>query len=92
MDRWARANYTPCLPLGDNRSLITGCERHIQLSRRAAAEGIVLLKNENKVLPFAAGTKVAVFGCGQIDYVKGGGGSGIVYSAYVRNIYEGLKL
>ncbi len=92
MDRWARANYTPCLPLGDNRSLITGCERHIQLSRRAAAEGIVLLKNENKVLPFTAGTKVAVFGCGQIDYVKGGGGSGIVHSVYTRNIYDGLKL
>ena len=25
------------------------------------------------------------------DYVKGGGGSGDVYTAYVRNLYEGLK-
>lgn len=92
MDKWARANYTPCLPLGDNRSLITGCEKHIQLSRMAATEGTVLLKNDNNVLPFAKGTKVAVFGKGQIDYVKGGGGSGDVYVSYVRDIYQGLKL
>ena len=92
MDKWARANFTPCLPLGDNRSLITGCEKHIQLSRMAATEGTVLLKNNNNVLPFAKGTKVAVFGKGQIDYVKGGGGSGDVHVSYVRNIYQGLKL
>ncbi len=91
MERWARANYTPCLPLGDNRSRITGSERHIQLSRKAAAEGIVLLKNQNRVLPFQKGTKLAIFGCGQIDYIQGGGGSGIVYADYTRNIYQGLK-
>lgn len=38
------------------------------------------------------GTKVAIFGKGQIDYVKGGGGSGDVTCAYVRNIYQGLKI
>lgn len=92
MEKWARANYTPCLPLGNNRSLITGCKEHIELSHRAATEGIVLLKNNNDLLPFARGTKVAVFGCGQIDYIKGGGGSGDVHVAYVRNIYQGLKM
>lgn len=92
MEKWARASYTPCLPLGDNRSLITGSQAHIELSRRAATEGVVLLKNNNNVLPLAKGTKVAVFGCGQIDYIKGGGGSGDVYVAYVRNIYQGLKM
>lgn len=91
MEKWARANYTPCLPLGNNRSLITGCEAHIQLSHKAATEGIVLLKN-NGLLPFAKGTKLAVFGCGQIDYIKGGGGSGDVHVAYVRDIYQGLKM
>lgn len=92
MDKWARPTYTPCLPLGDNRSLITGCEKHIALSRKAATEGTVLLKNDNQVLPLATGTKVAVFGKGQIDYVKGGGGSGEVHTAYIRNIYQGLKM
>lgn len=92
MNKWFRAKYQPCLPLGDNRSQITGCEAHIQLSRVAATEGTVLLKNDNNLLPFAKGTKVAVFGKGQIDYVKGGGGSGDVHTAYVRNIYQGLKM
>ncbi len=91
VEKWMRARFTPCIPLGDNRSCITACEKHIALSRRAACEGTVLLKNENGVLPFAHGQRVAVFGNAQIDYVKGGSGSGIVHSPYVRNIYEGLK-
>lgn len=92
MEKWARIKYQPCLPLGDNNSRITGCERHIRLSREAACEGTVLLKNSNNVLPLAKGTKVAIFGKAQIDYVRCGGGSGIIYSKYVRNIYQGLKL
>ena len=92
MEKWARIKYTPCLPLGDNNSLITGCNRHIQLSREAAQEGTVLLKNNNNVLPLKAGTKVAIFGMAQIDYIKGGGGSGVVYCKYTRNIYDGIKL
>ena len=91
MEKWARTKYQPCLPLGDNNSKITGSKRHIQLSREAACEGTVLLKNEDKLLPLRKGTKVAIFGKAQIDYVKGGGGSGDVYCQYVRNIYEGLK-
>lgn len=92
MNKWFRSNYLPCLPLGDNRSLITGCESHIQLSLKAATEGTVLLKNNHQLLPFAKGTRIAVFGKGQIDYVKVGGGSGYVYSEYTRNIYEGLQM
>lgn len=90
MEKWARLNYQPCLPLGDHHSAITGCQSHIDLSRKAAGEGIVLLKNDG-VLPLRSGTRIAVFGNAQIDYVKGGGGSGDVYCRYVRNIYEGLK-
>ncbi len=92
MEKWARIKYQPCLPLGDNNSKITGCKKHIQLSREAACEGTVLLKNNNDVLPLKKGTKVAIFGKAQIDYVKGGGGSGDVFCEYVRNIYDGLKL
>lgn len=92
MNKWKRANFMPCLPLGDNQSRITACDKHRQLSRKAAAEGIVLLKNENALLPFKKGTKIAVFGKGQIDYVKGGGGSGDVTVSYIRNIYQGLKM
>ena len=91
MEKWARSRYQPCLPLGNNKSKITGSEEHIELSRKAAGEGIVMLKNNNDVLPLKKGTKVAVFGKAQIDYVKCGGGSGYVYCEYVRNIYDGLK-
>ena len=91
MEKWARANYQPCLPLGDNNSRITGCEKHRMLSRRAATEGTVLLKNNRSLLPLRKDKKLAVFGKAQFDYVKGGGGSGDVTVEYVKNIYDGLK-
>ncbi len=90
--KWERINFQPCRPLGNNNSRITESEEHIALSREAAGEGTVLLKNENQLLPFNAGQKIAIFGKAQIDYVKGGGGSGDVTVSYVRNIYEGLKM
>lgn len=87
---WKRYRYFPCIPLGEDGRRITASPKHIALSRRAATEGMVLLKNEGKALPLAAGEKVALFGKGQIDYVRGGGGSGEVTTAYTRNIYEGM--
>ena len=46
------------------------------LCRTIAAEGAVLLKNDNGALPLAAGTHVAVFGRAQTFYYKSGTGSG----------------
>src|SRR5699024_5902017 len=60
-------------------------------SRQAAGEGMVLLKNENHVLPLERGARVALFGKGSIDYVKGGGGSGDVTVDYVKNLWDGMK-
>ena len=84
--------YQPVLPLGRDGRNVTGSEAHIALSREAAQEGMVLLKNEGELLPFSSGVRLALFGKGTIDYVKGGGGSGEVATAYVRNLYEGLKI
>ena len=84
--KWLRYKYYPMLPIGKNGSRITACKEHIALSRAAAAEGMVLLKNENDLLPLAVGAKVALLGKGCIDYVKGGGGSGDVTVAYTRNL------
>ena len=53
---------------------------------------MVLLKNEKNTLPIRKGTKVAFFGKGTVDYVKGGGGSGDVTVEYIRNLYEGMKI
>lgn len=47
-----------------------------QPCRKIAAEGSVLLKNEDNVLPFKKGEKVAVFGRIQTTYYKSGTGSG----------------
>lgn len=38
------------------------------------------------------GTRVAVFGKAQADYVKGGGGSGDTTVAYVRSLAQGLRI
>jgi len=92
MAKWIRHLYQPGLPLGEDGKRVTGSEKHIQLSKNAAAEGMVLLKNDNGVLPLQKGTKVALFGKACVDYVRGGGGSGAVTVAYERNLYEGLKL
>ena len=92
MGKWQRSLYQPVLPLGKDGKRVTGSAEHIALSRKAAGEGMVLVKNENETLPLAKGTKVALFGKGTIDYVKGGGGSGDVTVAYIRNFYEGMKI
>ena len=92
MEKWTRFFYQPCLPLGKTGARVTGSQEHIGLSRKAAAEGMVLLKNEKKFLPFQKGQKLAVFGKACVDYVKGGGGSGDVTVAYTRNLMEGLRI
>ena len=91
-DRWRRLRYTPSLPLGRDGRLVTASKEHLELSRSVASEGMVLLKNENHVLPLAKGTKVALFGKATVDYVKGGGGSGDVTVPYLRNLRQGLSI
>lgn len=91
MKRWVRSRYQVNLPL-DGRSIrVTACDEHLQLARKAGREGMILLKNEQQVLPFAPGVKLALFGKGVFDYVKGGGGSGDVTVSHIRNLYDGFK-
>lgn len=65
--------------------------RHRAVSRKAAAEGFVLLKNENGVLPLQKGSRIALYGAGASKTVKGGTGSGDVNERSTVSIYEGLK-
>ncbi|MBP5727184.1 MAG: hypothetical protein J6Y48_08945, partial [Clostridia bacterium] len=71
MQKWIRARYLPGIPLGKDGKRVTAGREHIALSRRAAGEGMVLLKNEG-VLPLRQGCRVALFGKASADYVKGG--------------------
>ena len=63
---------------------------HHALARRAAAESLVLLKNEGFLLPLAAGSKVAVIG----DFAKNpryqGAGSSMVNSTQVDVLLDKL--
>lgn len=87
--RWARYHYNLIDGLGENGARLTGSDAHIALSRKAAQEGVVLLEN-NGILPLKKGTRVALFGIGSLDYMKGGGGSGMVYSSHISNLFEGF--
>ncbi len=90
MEKWIRARYLPGVPLGADGRRITAGREHIALSRRAAREGMVLLKNEGNVLPLSRDCRVALFGKATVDYVKGGGGSGDVTVPWIRNICDGF--
>jgi len=89
MKRWTRIKYYPNLPLEEGK-YVTCSKEHRELARSAAKEGIVLLKNDNNLLPVRKGTRLAVFGRGVADYVKGGGGSGAVLVKKETTLYEAL--
>ena len=60
------------------------------VARRAAAEGMVLMEN-NGVLPFAPGARLALYGVGARHTIKGGTGSGDVNSRDVVSVDAGLR-
>jgi beta-glucosidase len=58
---------------------------HMTDCRKIAAEGMVLLKNENHTLPLEPG-KIALFGAGAVDTVTCGTGSGYIVAPYIVNV------
>jgi beta-glucosidase len=65
---------------------------HGAITRQAACEGIVLLKN-NGCLPWTSNSikTVALFGENSYEFLSGGTGSGCVHPPYVVDMLEGLK-
>ena len=63
--------------------------RNQEIAYQAACEAIVMLKNDG-VLPLKS-KKVAMFGRGIIETIKGGTGSGEVNERHSVSIFEGFK-
>lgn len=63
------------------------------ISRKAAAQGMILLKNNDNTLPLrlSENQSVALYGMNQCHPIKGGSGSGDVYAAYTVSLREGLE-
>lgn len=63
-----------------------------EICRKAAAEGMVLLKNDDAILPFSKENTVSVFGRVQYDtFYVGYGSGGDVNAHYKISIADGLK-
>ncbi|WP_312398705.1 glycoside hydrolase family 3 C-terminal domain-containing protein, partial [Chryseobacterium sp.] len=66
--------------------------QHAQVTRNAAAEGMILVKNEGNVLPFADKQKeVSLFGVTSYAWITGGTGSGSVNNKHTVSLLEGLN-
>jgi len=72
--------------------LIYDLEAYKAKARQAVAEGVVLLKNDDNVLPLKQGSTVALFGRSQFNYYKSGTGSGgLVNTKYVVSILDAME-
>lgn len=76
----------------NNEQILQAQKNLVSVSRQAAAEGIVLLKNTDEVLPVNKQDTLSLFGRCQIDtYRSGTGSGGAVNVPYAINALEGLR-
>lgn len=67
-------------------------DQNAAVTRKAATEGMILLKNENNTLPFADKQKeISLFGVTSYAWITGGTGSGSVNNKHTVSLLEGLN-
>lgn len=66
-------------------------EAGARVARAAGAEGMVLLKNERARLPLTKSSRVALFGNGSYETLRGGTGSGNVNAEHSVSLAAGLS-
>ena len=72
------------------RPLVLPYPEHLEITRKIAADGIVLLKNAEEILPLKTKT-VALFGAGAVDTISCGTGSGYISAPHVVTVKEGME-
>lgn len=76
---------------GEKPAAKVDLEAGARVARAAAAESMVLLKNERGRLPLAKAARLALFGAGSYETLIGGTGSGDVHEAYSVALSRGLS-
>lgn len=83
---------------GDNEYFKSDYSSHEELvdhetefSKQLVAEGIVLMRNQDNVLPLESGKKISLFGSGSAKFVYSGLGSGAINTSKTTSLKDALE-
>ena len=83
---------------GDNESFKSDYSSHEELvdhetefSKQLVAEGIVLMRNQDNVLPLESSKKISLFGIGSAKFVYSGLGSGAIDTSKTTSLKDALE-
>ena len=83
---------------GDNEYFKSDYASHDELvahqtefSRQLVAEGVVLMRNEDNVLPMETGKKISLFGIGSAKFLYGGLGSGAIDTSKCLSLKDAME-